>query len=318
MNCPKCGTHLKEGVLVCPRCGHLLNTADGRSKNCQDIDNSDGYFDIEDKGYDFDGFGDGKRESFGRYEIEEGGGHSRILNLGLLVSTVCLAVGIVIMLLFFIIPKHSISEIDVDSDNVLLESSFTSSELYYEEQEDDDKVEKESESAASYGNSETDAMMPSNINGVTDISVSVTGIEPPIIIENEVVEAAIAKVAADSEEEPNVAEHMIDGNQDTFWASVVNNNVQPIITIDFGTRKDVRIVKVSTYIEEVLNSFDKFGMPLSAELEISGYIFPLRFSNNSMEQYIMLSESVKMSELKLIVRETEGNGCAISEITAYG
>ena len=160
------------------------------------------------------------------------------------------------------------------------------------------------------------SLLDSHKYDLSNISVSVTGIQPPAITEKSVATSAISKVSADSGFGENSADLLIDNDRKTFWTSDPDSK-NPVITLDFGVEKQIGIIEMCIGAWSSETDFQKYGMPQLIEMEIDGYVYPLAFSDTMTEQYIVFSESVKASELSFRVKKTTGDGCAISEIKTY-
>ena len=150
----------------------------------------------------------------------------------------------------------------------------------------------------------------------SNVSVSVTTIQPPVLVEGTMGKSAVNKVSADSEAGSNSAQLIIDDDIKTFWASDANLE-NPSITLDFGSEKDASIIEVRLGAWSSESDFENYGVPTSIDLEIDGYVYPLSFSDSMTVQYIVFSEKVEVSQMMFKINDTNGNGSAISEITVY-
>ncbi len=348
MFCPNCGMKLDKGVTICPGCHQPIGADSGfcNEQNYwnQDLDNPDswerqGIADGDFFGggsesgrglggeYSDDGFrndndpGDGFGSSndvgggfstgndagdiFGGENNSATGGKGRpkLLILGIIAGVLCLAVALVILVATGVIPIGPGSDSSVSQDGP---KSTVTPESTYAEPESNSQVEEV----------RPNAVTVSHKYDLSNISVSVTGIQPPAITEKSVATSAISKVSADSGLGENSADLLIDNDRKTFWASDPDSK-NPVITLDFGVEKQIGIIEMCIGAWSSETDFQKYGMPQLIEMEIDGYVYPLAFSDTMTEQYIVFSESVKASELSFRVKKTTGDGCAISEIKTY-
>ena len=348
MFCPNCGMKLSEGTSICPGCHKQIDAAGGfgNEQNYwhQDLDSpgswerqgiadgggfdgsSDfggGFGDYSDDGFgngndSGGGFGDYSSDRFGNGNDPGGGfgGHSdngggnggtsgrggrpKLLVLGIIAGVLCLIVLVVMLVITGIIPIIPRNDPQDSSISDVTSGNTTS----------------EADSNISVEEVRPNAVTTSHKYDLSNISVSVTSIEPPEIAEKSVAVSAISKVTSDSESNGNSVSLLIDDDQTTFWTSDPDIK-NPVITLDFGIEKQIGIIEMSIGAWSSENDFQKYSMPQLMEMEVDGYVYPLTFSDTMTEQYIVFSESVKASELTFRVKKTTGDGCAISEIKTY-
>ena len=247
----------------------------------------------------FDGnFGDNKSRVNLGGNTDGGGKKPPLKVLGIIAGVLCLIVGIVMLIMTGILPVGDWINGNKEHSKEHMESEAS------------DPADSTAEEVR------PNVVTSSHKHDLSNISVSVTGIQPPAIVENSVVKVPIGKASADSESGQNTADLMIDGDQKTFWSAGTDSK-NPEIILDSGIEKEISVLEVCPGAWSSESDFEKYGIPKAIELEIDGYVYPVSFSDQMEEQYILFSESVRAEEITVrILKSTEGE-CAISEITMF-
>lgn len=340
MFCPYCGENLKEGMDICPSCHHQVEHPDSQFHENNVWYRESGFTDgLETQSISDCGFSSSKKaeEGFANYsavgndferfandnsadsdfgnisDVDTGGfqdtsfddshrpgkrGEPKLLILGIIAGILFLLVLLVLLVTIRIIPLGR----NTTSDSL---SSSTVNSVH-----ESNSMGNENEDI------EPEAVGNSHQYDLSSISVSVTDIQPPEIVDNSLAKLAVSNASSDSGYDMDSVAFIIDGDQKTFWvADRVTDN--PVIILDFGIEKQINVIEMNLGAWSSDSDYQTYGKPQQVEMEIDGYVYPLTFSEKMTEKYIVFSDNVKASEMKFRIIEATAERCAVSEITVY-